>query len=57
MYLKQLCYCKYLKKEENADMLKNSCDWKKNPTHKKCDLKAQKKITQVSRTEKKICSW
>ena len=22
MYLKQLCYCKYLKKEENADMLK-----------------------------------
>jgi len=26
MYLKQLCYCKYLKKEENADMLKNSCD-------------------------------
>ena len=53
MYLKQLCYCKYLKKEENADMLKNSCDWKKNPTQKKCDLKTQKKITQVSRTEKK----
>ena len=53
MYLKQLCYCKYLKKEENADMLKNSCDWKKKSHTKKCDLKAQKKITQVSRTEKK----